>query len=50
MTNYSRILDTLENNVKELQIEKDNAQREKEKALYEVKMVRQRYQNIVGAE
>ena len=40
MENYGKILDTLENNVKRLEIEKENTVKDKEKAMYEVKMIR----------
>jgi hypothetical protein len=50
MENYAKILETLENNVKKLQVDKDDAQREKDQALYEVKTIRQRYMNIVGVD
>lgn len=50
MANYHKILETLENNVKQISSEKDRAERERDKAIYEVKVVRQRYINIVGAD
>jgi uncharacterized protein (DUF3084 family) len=50
MANYHKILETLEENVKKISNEKERAEKERDKAIYEVKVVRQRYINIVGAE
>lgn len=48
MENYGRILDTLEGNVKRLEVERDQIGRERDSARQEVKIIRTRYANIVG--
>ena len=40
MENYGKILDTLEHNVKTLEEEKNSMLRDRDKAVYEVKMIR----------
>ena len=40
MENYAHILETLENNFKQAQEARDTMEREKERALHEVRMVR----------
>ena len=50
MENYAKILQTLENNVRLLQQEKENAIFDKNKAQEDSKTIRQRYMNIVGIE
>ena len=50
MEHYGKILDTLEENVKRLENERDQVQRERDNARQEVKIIRTRYANIVGVD
>jgi chromosome segregation ATPase len=50
MDSYQKILETLEANVRQISAEKDRAERERDKALHEVRLVRARYSSIVGAD
>jgi len=48
MEGYSELLMTLENRVKEAELAKKNAEIERDKAVNDVKTIRQRYIDIMG--